>query len=167
MSIYKIDCHDDSYDKCDENYMRYIGWNETQSVKEYFCESTINFISNKISQNLEGVDPKGRKIVVPNDKICHVMSQIYQDRRPKTGDIYSRYNIPDAGPPLNMVNDMVNRVIEQITSLVRNEIEMIANNEKLTVWTTVLGDFNKEGLRSHPIIKILKKFFLIMRIFNK
>jgi hypothetical protein len=31
---------------------------------------------------------------------------------------------------------------------------MDENNKKLTIWTTVLGDFNEHGLRSYAPIKI-------------
>jgi len=41
-----------------------------------------------------------------------------------------------------------------IISQIKNQTEMEEQNKKLTVWSTLLGDFNKEGLRSHPPIKI-------------
>ena len=34
---------------------------------------------------------------------------------------------------------------------------MIEANKKLTIWNTVYGDFNKEGLRGHSQIKIREK----------
>ena len=34
---------------------------------------------------------------------------------------------------------------------------MEENNKKLSIWTTVYGDFNAHGLRQHPPIKIRKK----------
>ena len=30
-------------------------------------------------------------------------------------------------------------------------------NEKLTIWTTLLGDFNEHGLRQYPPIKLRNK----------
>ena len=35
-----------------------------------------------------------------------------------------------------------------------NEYEIEENNKKLTIWSTLYGDFNREGLRAHPPIKI-------------
>jgi len=55
------------------------------------------------------------------------------------------------------LQDMIQQTIEIITSEVKNNLEMEENNRKLTVWTTVLGDFNEQGLRSHPEIKIRQK----------
>ena len=34
---------------------------------------------------------------------------------------------------------------------------MEENNKKLTIWTTVFGDFNSHGLRSHAPIKLRER----------
>lgn len=142
---------------CDENYARYVGWSESNPNIQYlFSRKNINYISHKVSEILEGVDVQGRKIVIPDDKICHVISSVLNANRPRTGDIYSRYVIPGSGAS-NVIQDVIDRVIEIITSTIRNELEMIECNNKLTAWTTVLGDFNEHGLRSHPPIKVSLK----------
>lgn len=144
----------------DLNSMKYIGWNienGNECAETFFTQQVVSFISRKISQNLEGVDPAGRTIIIPDDRIVSVMNSIYSSHRPKTGDIFSRYTIPNSGAPIDMRQEMIDRTIETITDLVRTELEMIENNSKLTAWTTVLGDFNSQGLRSHSNIKISKK----------
>jgi hypothetical protein len=40
---------------------------------------------------------------------------------------------------------------------VKGNLGMDDNNSKLTIWTTVLGDFNEHGLQSHPKIKLREK----------
>lgn len=144
---------------CNEEYMKYIGFdvNNFPLLKTYFCKETLALISEKVSHILQGVDPEGRKIVVPYDKICHVMSAVYNTHRPNTGDIFTRYNILPGTAPVDIIRDMIDRTIQIITSTIRNELGIIENNEKLTVWTTVLGDFNEEGLRSHSIIKLRRR----------
>ena len=143
---------------CDDNFMRYVGWKEDNyCIKKYFSKETIRTISKKITELLQGVDPEGRPIIVPDDKICHMMSQIYDSYRPPTGDIYGRYNVP-TGEPLNYVQSMIDQVIEVITNDVRNNLEMEENNRKLSVWTTVYGDgINEHGLRQTPPIKVRDK----------
>jgi hypothetical protein len=84
------------------------------------------------------------------------MNGIEATYRPETGDIYSRYNIPN-GSPLNQLQEMIDQTIELITSDVRNNLEMDENNRKLTAWTTVYGEFNDHGLRSHAPIKVRNK----------
>ena len=142
---------------CDDNYNRYVGWEESNvCIKKYFHASTVQTISHKITQLLQGVDPKGRPIIVPNTTICSIMSTIYENYRPPTGDIVSRYVVP-TDEPENYVQSMIDQVIEVIVTDVRNNIGMDEHNSKLSVWNTVLGDFNMNGLRAHPIIKVREK----------
>ena len=84
------------------------------------------------------------------------MSSVYENFRPETSDIYSRYNIQQSGSSdyLTRMND---EVINIITSDVKNNLGMDQCNSKLTIWTTVLGDFNEAGLRSHPPIKLKER----------
>ena len=139
------------------NLLKHPGWRETNTcVKKYFSNDTVNLISRKITELLQGVDPEGRDIIVPNSTIAGIMSEIYSSFRPPTGDIYSRFNIP-SGEPSNYVQSMIDQVIEIITSDVQNNLGIEENNRKLTAWTTVLGTFNEHGLRSHDELKIRKK----------
>lgn len=145
---------------CDENFMRHAGWSQDYSyndcLAQYFCQETVDKISRQVTQNLDGVGPNNRPIVVTDEVICHVMSNVYQDSNGKVGNIYTIFTIPDVAPDDYIVN-MIDRCIEIITNNIRTEYGMIECNSKLTKWTTVLGDFNKNGLRSHPIIKIREK----------
>ena len=52
---------------------------------------------------------------------------------------------------------IVDQVISLLVRNIRNDLEMQANNSKLTIWTTLLGDFNEHGLRQHAPIKIRNK----------
>jgi hypothetical protein len=142
---------------CDSNYYRYIGHqeNNNDSVKEFFSPRTLDIISKKITQLLIGVHPQNRPIIVPVKGICNIMSSVYQNYRPSTGDIYSRYIIPQV--PQNYVQTMIDQVIEIITSHIRADYGIREHNAKLTKWTTVLGDFNVHGLRQHSKIKVLEK----------
>lgn len=152
-------------DSIDENKLRYVGWTDTDNNDEFynafFSVETMKYISKRVTQNLNGL--KSKPIVVGKDTIGHVMSQIYDDRRPKIGDIITRYTIED-DKVVSLLQELIFRCIELITSTIRDEIEIIQNNEKLSIWTTVLGDFNKEGLRSHDKIKIRNKHPQMMAI---
>jgi hypothetical protein len=142
---------------CDNNFYKHVGWEENNScIRKYFSSDNIKSLSYKITQLLQGVDPHGRPITVPDKTICHVLSEVFNSYRPPTGDIYSRYIVP-TGEPDNYVQSMIDQTIEIITSDVKNNIGMEENNRKLSVWTTVLGDFNANGLRQHAPIKIREK----------
>ena len=145
-------------DAYNDQKIKLVGWSDDQSVcmQEYFSKSTLESLYYRISELLKGVDPYGRNIVVPMKTINHVMNQVYSAYRPPTSDIYGRYNVTSAVPS-NYVEDMINQTIEIIVSDVKNNLGMQYCNEKLTAWTTVLGDFNESGLRSHGPIKIREK----------
>jgi len=142
---------------CDNNYFRHVGWRENNAcIRKYFSPQTIKTISTKITQLLQGVDQHNRPIIIPNNAICNIMSSVYSNFRPETGDIYSRYIIPTETQQ-SYVQNMIDQVIEVIVSQVKSELGFQQSNAKLTKWTTVLGNFNQHGLTQHPPIKVLQK----------
>ena len=145
----------------DENYHRHVGWKGgNDSVKQYFSKDTVRLISSKITDLLIGVDPDNRPIIVADKTIHNVMSEIYKNYRPPTGDLHSRYIIPPSSPSAstdNYIQSMIDQTIEVITSDVKTTMGIEENNKKLTIWTTVYGDFNRHGLQQTPQIKIRNK----------
>jgi len=146
---------DDDVD--DSNFHRHVGYEQNNGcIAQYFARQTIETISHKVTELLEGVDPQERMIVVPDDKIANVMSAIHDGYRHPVGDIFTRHHIVSGESP-NYLQNMIDQVINVIVSDVKNTIDTQENNKKLTIWTTVLGDFNNEGLRAHSAIKIRNK----------
>ena len=143
----------------DDNYYRHVGWNGGDYYeKTYFSKPTIRTISAKITDFLEGVDPKGRSIVVPDKTILSIMGDIYNSYKPPVGDIQSRLIVSSGSIYRdNYIQNMIDQTIEIITSYVKNTIGIEENNKKLTIWTTVYGDFNRHGLQQTPKIKIRNK----------
>jgi hypothetical protein len=143
---------------CDDNYMKHVGYTENNPcIKYYFHPSQVKTISHKITELLQGVDPQGRPIIVPDKTICSIMSEVYDSYRPPTGDIYGRYNVPSGNGFESYVQSMIDQVIEIIVSDVRINMGMEEYNKSLSIWSTVYGDFNEHKLRQHPPIKILSK----------
>ena len=142
---------------CDENYMKHVGWQENNDcIKTFFDQKTINIISKKVTDLTQGVEKDGRPILVSDKTICHVMSNVYNNHRPATGDIYSRYTIPKDYPYSDM-QELIDRTIEIIVSTIKNEYGMKYWNESLSIWSTLYGDFNEQKLRQHAPIKVLNK----------
>lgn len=142
--------------ECNLNYTRYVGYDETASgAQRYFSQDVVRTVSKKITELLQGVHPQGKRIIVPDHSICEVMDAVYTAYRPQVGDIYSRYIVPNEN--INMKQDMIDQTIELIVRQTKDDLGMQEANSKLTKWTTVLGDFNEHQLRSHDVIKILKK----------
>lgn len=149
---------------CNDQFMKHVGYSdhmcgvecEPSCTRRFFSKENINKMSCKITELLRGVDKDNRPIIVPDKTICSIMSSVYSNFRPETGDIYTRYVVPKAREQ-NYIQRMMDEVINIITSQVRDSLGMEECNRNLTVWTTVLGDFNKHGLRSHPKIKLREK----------
>lgn len=145
----------------DLNRLAFVGWDQTigndDMVKMLFSRENLENLSKIITSLLVGVHPEGRPIVVPLDKISAVLYSVYRfGTRPNIGDIHSRYIVPQAQPRCD-ARDINNQTINIITRAIKDEFETIAQNKTLTVWTTVLGDFNEQGLRAYSTLKIRKK----------
>lgn len=151
---------DDNNKSRDSSYIRHVGYSENnKGIKQYFSKNTVCTISRKVTELLQGVNPDNRPIVVPDHIITNVMDSVYSTFRPETGGIYARYNIPNSAQASSesYVQQMIDQTIEIIVTDVRNNLETESNNSKLSIWTTVLGDFNSHGLQSHPQIKLRNK----------
>jgi len=142
--------------------IQYVGWEQTVEDNEkyafIFSQKNMDYLSATISDALTGVDPQNRKIIIPDDKIANVLSTVYKyGTRANVGDIYSKYIIEPI-ETRNDIKDINNQTINIIVSAIRDEVEMTENNKKLSVWDqALLGDFNRQGLRAHPPIKIRKR----------
>ena len=145
----------------DDNYLKHPLWGatliESDSLGGYnklFSKQNVRMISDKVTELLEGVDPQGRPIIFPDDKIIHVLNQLYDAHKTsKIGDIYSRFHVGG----LETKRDDISELTEQAINLIYNEIKDITeieeNNNKLDIFdATILGDFNTLGLRQTPKI---------------
>lgn len=133
--------------------MRYVGYDQDYNRNAYiFTDENVEYIQKTVSRLLRGVDPQGREIVIARDVVIKSMDNIAQGYIPIVGDIYSRYNVVDE-TNRNDIKAIVEQTINFIASAVKTDIEVQEANSKLTIWTTVLGDFNEHGLRRHSIIK--------------
>lgn len=116
----------------------------------------IKRIQDKTTELLAGV-MKNRTIVVSEKVISDVLAQIYADwHGTQVGSIYDRY-IQNPEETRDDLRDMTDMCIEVIVANIRNEVEITQNNQNLSIWNSVLGNFNKHGLMPHDAIKLNKK----------
>lgn len=145
----------------DGNYMANVGWEQTHSGNEtldfLFSLKNLQNMSDMITRSLVGVDPQGRNIRVSHENIAQVLSNVYRfGTRTNIGDIHSRFIVPQAELRCD-VRNLVNQTLNIIITQIKTQMEMETQNKSLTVWTTLLGDFNEHGLRGHAPIKIRRK----------
>ncbi len=147
-------------DLLDMNQFQYVGWDSVASwnslTRRLFTKRTVELIQNKTSEYLNGVDPLGRKMIPSQKTVTSALYNVFADHIPQTGDIYGRYSIRDDSNR-DDYSYIVDKTISLIVGNIRTEIEMQEQNQKLTIWTTVLGDFNEHGLRQTPPIKLRHK----------
>ena len=145
-------------DICDElnadQFIKNVGYSNQLCTMNFYSQNNINKISRKITELLKGVTKDNRPIIVPDNTIRSVMSTVYQNYMPETGDIFGSYSMPN---DTNYVQRLIDQVINIITTDVRVNLGIEESNQNLTIWTTLLGDFNEHGLRSHPKIKLREK----------
>ena len=141
---------------CNDQFIKHVGYIDNICIQNLYSKGNINKISCKITELLMGVNKDNRPIVVPDKTICSVMSAVYENFRPETGDIYTRYNIPKAREP-DFIQRMIDQVINIITTDVKVNLGIDECNRNLSIWTTVLGDFNLHNLRSHSKIKLRER----------
>jgi hypothetical protein len=139
---------------CNDQFVKHVGY-KTHTDDTFHTKSNISRISLKVTEILTGL-LKNKKIIVPDKTICSVMSAVYQNFIVETGDIHSRHILPQEAH-LDRIEKMTRQVIHIITTDVRNNLEIEDTNSKLSVWTTLLGDFNDHGMQSHSKIKLREK----------
>jgi hypothetical protein len=141
-----------------ENFYRFIGWQQSEQGfdKVFFSMKNLRSISERLKDLLKCLRKDGRPMIVADRVIAHVMSEVFNKNRPQLGDMYTMLIIPAAEQrdDLKTMNDMV---VQIIFNNIKTEYEMEENNRGLTVWTTVLGDFNKHGLRQYTDMKLNEK----------
>lgn len=138
---------------------QYVGWQQQVSwnsfLSKLFSKQTVKIIQQKTSEYLRGLDDQGRKIVPTEKVVENALFGVFNNYRPNTGDIYGKYTVVDNS------RDDYSYIVDQTISLlvrgIRTDIEMQNNNSKLTIWTTLLGDFNEHGLRQYAPIKVKNK----------
>ena len=137
-------------------YMKHVAYDQTNDdTNELFSPENIKLISKKVTQLLMGVDPQNRPIIVPDKTIGSVLSSVFGTFVPQNvGDINSRYILPCSDEHCSNNQAIIDQAIEIIVSDVRNNLGIEQCNKSLSIWDSVLGDFNRHGLMPHSQIKI-------------
>ena len=137
-----------------DQYIKHVGYRNTNAaIATFFSKQTVTLVSQQVTDHLKWLKPEG--IIVPCHIITNVMNDVYEAFKPPTGDIYTRYSIPtnDKG----YVQDLIDQTIKIIVSNIKTTLLTEQNNSKLSIWSTLYGTFNQQGLRQHPPIKVLDK----------
>ena len=120
---------------------KYIGWSTitewNELPRQLFTKYTLKVIQKKVYQYLlEAMDKK----IVPSERIVIIaLYGVFENHIPRTGDIYGKYLVVDQ-TQRDDYGYIVDKTISLLIDGIKNDIEMTEANNKLTIWTTVLGD---------------------------
>ena len=137
----------------DTRNLQYIGWEVSAKgqggYEVLFSQQNVDFLFKTIHSLLQ---ERGYNMVITPQVLSGVMSQVARTNDPVIGDIFTRYAIPPARDRDDL-GQLNTRIVNTIVNTIVDEMENTKHNESLSAWSTVLGDFNREGLRSHDILK--------------
>ena len=146
-------------DRIDMNHY-IVGWSTISDwnplVQKLFTKTTVQLIQQKVAEYLTGVDANGRKIIPTERVVIASLYGCFKNYHPRTGDIYGKYTVVDQTQRDDYAY-LVDQTISLLVQGIRDDLDMAEQNQKLTIWTTVLGDFNEHGLRQYPPIKLNNK----------
>lgn len=120
---------------------------QTNIDPSVLSRETMEYVSKRITENLADMG----NIVVPIENIENVMNTLYDNYRFYANPM-SMYHVT-SDEPIDLTRQTINLICRQI----RDEFALRHNASKLSIWTTILGDYNEHGLRSHPTLKIRKR----------
>lgn len=141
-----------------DNFNRFVLYDSTITPleKALYSDDNLQYIQDRLYELLRCLRTDGRPTIITKRVIAGAMSSIEYSFRPQLGNAYTMYIIP-AEKLRNDTKTLNEHVIEFIYNQVKTEYDMDKNNAKLTVWTTLLGDFNEHGLRQYSTIKTNQK----------
>lgn len=142
-------------DRLDLN--QFVGWDTITDwnplTQKLFTKTSVHVIQQKVADYLTGVDANGRRIIPSERVVVTALFGIFREHAPRTGDIYGRFLVVDDSKRDDYAY-IIDKTISLLVQGIRDDLGMAEQNQKLTIWTTVLGDFNEHGLRQHPPLKI-------------
>ncbi len=113
--------------------------------KVLYSEATVMFIKQKCEEYLVGAHPEGKRVVISPKTVIAAMNFVYLEYRKPVGDIRGGEQVVDYSKR-DDVQAIINRTISLIVSDVQNELGIIANNQKYSIWANSFGDYNPWGI---------------------
>lgn len=122
--------------------------------RQLFTKRTVKIIQIKVYEYLlKAMDKK----IIPSERITiTALYGVFENHIPRTGDIYGKYLVVDE-TQRDDYGYIVDKTISLLISGIQTDLEMQDANSKLSIWNTVLGDFNENGLRQFPPIKLRER----------
>lgn len=137
---------------------QFVGWNTVVDwaplPRQLFTKRTVRIIQQKVYEYLlKSMEKK----IAPSERIVIIaLYGVYENHIPRTGDIYGKFLVVDE-TQRDDYGYIVDKTISLLIDGIQTDIGMEEANSKLSIWNSVLGDFNEKGLRQYPPIKVRNK----------
>jgi hypothetical protein len=121
------------------NNYRYVLWSQSNSGQRYpllMSRQSMEMMSRKITQKLNGVHPEGKNIIVPIETIRSVADSVFEGNS-------------------SSVDILQNMVINHIANQIRYDFESVAKNNQLDLWITNYD--TSSGMTKYNDIKLNNK----------
>jgi hypothetical protein len=116
-----------------------------------WSRESIDFVSKQVTEILNTEFDK--TIIVPDATIIDVLNSQLQYYRPKTGDIFTRYNLENTIP--DGTNDsltLMKASIDIIVAAVSGDMTQETSSNSFSIWNSVDG--SSLGMQAHPQVKL-------------
>ena len=100
------------------NYRYAVPYEGRDRYQTLFSKTSVAYISGEVTKRLKGVHPEGKNIIVPDATILSVMESVHHH----TENAY--------------IEEMYTMIISYIVNQIKNEYDVTATNNKLSIWTT-------------------------------
>lgn len=116
-----------------------------------WSEESVEFVGKQVTEILQ--QQLGIVIVVPRDTILNVLNSQLQHFRPKTGDIFTRYNLENTIPDGTFDSlDLMKSTIDIIVAAVSGDFQQDSSNKAFSIWNSVNGA--PLGMQFHPQVRL-------------
>ncbi len=116
-----------------------------ENVDILFSDQSVDIVSQEITSRLRKT--AGKYIIVPNDKVYNVLTQIFE--RNRTYGLGINIELRHQNMIQECMQDTIDFIVNEVTTTL--SLEDYYNN--LSKWDSILST-NNYGMRSHPQIKL-------------
>jgi hypothetical protein len=116
-----------------------------------WSEESIEFVGKQVTELL--AKDFGVSIAVPRETIVNILNSQLQHFRPRTGDIFTRYNLENTIPDGTYDSlDLMKSTIDIIVAAVSGDLQQDSSNKDFSIWNSVNG--GPLGMQFHPQVRL-------------
>lgn len=145
----------------DTRFITHVGWdNDSHSnhlVNFLLSEKNLKKLQLKIANLLEGVHPENKRMIVSLKDIASIMHPIIDQTNIKNAGYIQSTRFGNGLSKIDFTDIVNDETITTIVNKLKADYGIENHRNNLSIWSTLYGEHNKEGLRAHAPIKKREK----------